>query len=227
MESAFHPIRTILNRRSCQAKGWIFTGGNNTPPSTPPARSKPGDVCQACPGQLIVTVIEPDGTPVATALVKADKLQKLTDKTGKADFGMVDAKTYEISANKEGYSPWSVSGNLAQPDSDTVTVASQGLTTAQLGLQSCIIHRLAGQPIMIAMAAEDLTEPTQNIEIAGSVAQGLSLKFGQDSTTNLAESWPRDPNDLKADMYKLLDFFAADDKAGMAKRLFDAFLARQ
>ena len=156
----------------------LYDANNKAPPPATSSTSKPvGCSARRAPESSIVRhgAIEPDNTPVPSALVKADGLQKLTDETGRGDFGMVDAKTYELSANKEGYTPWAVSGDLAQPDSATVTVAPQGLTTAELGLQSCITHRLAGKPILIAMAAEDLTEPIQTLDVAGSVGEGRYL----------------------------------------------------
>jgi hypothetical protein len=198
---------------------------------------KPEDSSQSCPlckkdeGQLVITVIDQDGKGVPDATVTADGLTKQTDQQGVADFGIVPAKTYQISANKDQYYPWGEPGSPAQAFDDCVEVPSQQKATAKLGLQPCVLYQLKGKPILIAKGAESLTPPIQTIPIPGSVGGTLNLDFGQDTTYAmhgkvLNPALIEDEEHLKAKMYKLLDVFARDDTDGKAKRELDAFLSK-
>jgi hypothetical protein len=218
----------------------LYEANHGRAETTPSRKKKPADAVEPCPickegeGQLVITVVDQDFKPVAGAEVAADALSKQTDGNGVADFGVVPAKTYSISARKDGYFVWGEPGSPAQMFEDTVTVISQEKAEARLGLQSCVLRRLkSGKPLLIAKASQSLIPPIQTLPISGSVGGPLTLEFGQDTTHGVGgspvtgHSLGVDEKGLRAKMSKLLDVFAGADTDGKAKREFDAFLSQQ
>jgi hypothetical protein len=81
-------------------------GGHINPvPPTPGPGPKPGPKPKPeTVAELLVTVTDLNGKPVADATVTAGALgSRVTDKDGKADFGTVTPGTYDISAAKPGH----------------------------------------------------------------------------------------------------------------------------
>src|SRR5579871_1217239 len=93
-------------------KEWVnlyLANGGQLDDGSPSPKKAPADPTVKCPtckpgnGLLVVTVVDIDDQPIPGALVTADGLQKTTDAKGVADFGEVPAKTYSVTASKDGY----------------------------------------------------------------------------------------------------------------------------
>lgn len=88
---------------------------------------------------------------------------------------------------------------------------------------------LLSSPKLVAIAHDSVIKPVVKFEDKANLP-GVTLDFGQDITSGLGRKAPQGESvgttqaELKPKMRKLLDSFAAGDKTGMAKRLFDAFL---
>ena len=178
------------------------------------------------PAQLVITVFDPDGKPVVDATLTANQLSKQSNFQGVADFGKVDPGTYQVAAEKQGYTPWG-------PFPNTATVAPGQKTTAQLGLMPCVVYRLNGKPLLIATGSEGLLPPITTIDIPGSVGGTLKLDFGQDTTSGTAGSLPAGVEvgtteaDLKKTMSVLLEDFAWDDADKKAEKEYAAFQSKK
>ena len=88
---------------------------------------------------------------------------------------------------------------------------------------------LLSSPKLVAIAHDSVIKPMVKFEDKANLP-GITLDFGQDLTSGSGRKAPQDKSvgtteaELKPKMRKLLGEFAAGDKTGMAKRLFDAFL---
>ena len=86
-------------------------------------------------------------------------------------------------------------------------------------------------PKIVAIATEPGLKPTY--KFADPDLPGLPPEYGEDFTFGMNGIAPNGENvgsteaELKPKMEHLLDYFAADDDSGMARRLFRKFLAKQ
>jgi len=87
------------------------------------------------------------------------------------------------------------------------------------------------KPVIVAVATDKYLTPTYPFPDTVYLPTVSALKFGPDITFGYGRAAPQNETvgtsiaDLKAKMTKLLDKFAAADRAGMARALFNEFLA--
>lgn len=87
------------------------------------------------------------------------------------------------------------------------------------------------KPVIVAVATDKYLTPTYPIADSVYLPMVSGLKFGQDITFGYGRAAPKKESvgtsvaDLKPKMARLLDKFAAGDRAGMARALFSEFLA--
>jgi hypothetical protein len=95
---------------------------------------------------------------------------------------------------------------------------------------NCKSYPLA-PPKIVAIATDKGLMPTNPLNDPN--LPGTTPKYGQDLTYGVGRKAPeghdvgKTEDELKPKMRKLLDIFASSDRTGMAKRLFDQFLAKQ
>jgi hypothetical protein len=203
-------------------------------PKKPPPKPKidpKSPVQQCCKANLVVRVSDDQGNPIDNAIVNVDGRGSLTtDKQGYADFGEVNPGTYHITAGKDHYSPGP--SLMIGPSEITQYVPGCTTTVAQLGLVPACKSIYLTKPFLIAQATDSTIRPVVNQPVNDDVMNGAPLAFGQDVTHSSGRAAPggesvgTTASDLDAKMRLLLGEFAAGDKTGMAKRLFDAFLAK-
>src|SRR5438128_2124293 len=87
------------------------------------------------------------------------------------------------------------------------------------------------KPLIVAVATDKYLTPTYPIADSLYLPMVSALKFGQDVTFGHGRAAPKKQSvgtsvaDLKPKMERLLDKFAAGDRAGMARALVHEFLA--
>lgn len=88
-------------------------------------------------------------------------------------------------------------------------------------------------PKIVAIATDKYLTPTHPFPDASNLPGNPVPRYGQDFTFGVGRAAPKGHSvgtteaELKPKMERLLGVFAKDDKAGMAKRLFEKFLAKQ
>ena len=96
---------------------------------------------------------------------------------------------------------------------------------------SCSAHPLRPMRV-VAVAQDKYLNPKNPFPDPKNLPARFVPKYGQDITSSIGRvarslnSVGETETKLKSQMRKLLGLFANDDKSGMAKRLFDAFLAK-
>jgi hypothetical protein len=204
--------------------------GKKPPPKPKVDPKDPIKRCEAA--QLAVRVTDGAGGPVADATVTVDGLRRTltTDKDGLADFGSIPPAIYTITAEKDHHSP--SAGASHGPSGVTEDVPACATTVAEVQLVPTCTSIYLKRPFLIAQATDATLRPSVFQPVNDDIFLGAPVPFGQDVAHSTGRAAPDGQSvattqaALESKMRLLLGEFAANDTTGMAKRLFDSFLAR-
>lgn len=134
------------------------TGGGGLGAATRRADTSVGTTCVGsavgpCPGHLIVRVRTPLDAAIQGVTVEVTgRGKKLTGADGRADFGMVPAGSYNITAHKADYGPLPAGSSVFAIDNATATqaVASGVTVTAEMRMVTVTSVKVSHTPVVAA-----------------------------------------------------------------------------